>query len=647
MLSKLLSQAPETIRPGVKVGVFPVALPMSPLVFDRLLRVTVDTHLHLPDMFELVFLEGDMTNSALEAGLEIGAWVEIWGAASGLSLPMTLIAAEVTSVEAVCENMQVLTVVRGFDRSHRLQHARRTRVFTQETDASIAQRIAVEAGLIPGEIDLTTTIHTHMPQVNQTDWDFLKQRAREIGYETGVSNGLFHFRKASGTGPRALLPGFDLTYKENLLSFHPSITTANLTPMVEVRSWDNSNAKAMRASQPVTGSSASLLDPLLQPALLAWRSAGVTLPTPPPPPTNPRLAAQLLSLPNPNAFVVNDRPAGDGIFPEKALFDAAEGLANQIGSTYAEAEGLAVGHPLIQAGNAVSVDGVPLQFEGKWWVTRAQHVFDAEEQGYNTRFWATGRHDRSLLGLASLGAAQGGPPRIEGMLCGIVTDTGDPILPPKGRVKVMLPVLSPAYVTDWARVVQVGAGSNGGTYFLPEVGDEVLVGFEFGDVRRPYVIGGLLNNNSSYHLNGLGGPAVMPPVAGQVVRRGFVSPTGNRLSFYDMVTAGEGPSLQSGVVLGTKSENLALSIDQKLGTVTLACKPLPPESTNPAGTITIECGEAGTININAGQGGKVNIEGGAEVAVKALKISLTAQTSIEMNAPQSIALKSPSIDLGA
>ncbi|WP_406410964.1 phage baseplate assembly protein V [Streptomyces sp. NBC_01614] len=626
--------------------VFPAALPLSPLVSDRLVRVSVDTHLHMPDMFELVFLESSTTNSAMESGLMIGSWVVITGKAAGVPDASELMGGEVTSIEAVCENMQVLTVVRGLDRSHRLQHARRTRVFTQETDSSIAMQIAEGAGLVPMEVEPTLTIHTHMPQVNQTDWEFLKQRAREIGYETGVRDGVFYFRKASGSGLLSLLPGFDLTYKKNLLSFQPSVTSANLTSMVEVRSWDSDNAKAMVAREAVSGSTADLMDITLKPAVLAWRAAGLNVPIPPPPPANPRLAAQLLSLPNPNAFVVNDRPAGDGLLPEMAVADAAAGLAEQIGSTYAEAEGVAIGHPDIQAGRAVSVDGVPLQFEGKWWVTRAQHVFDADDGGYRTRFWVSGRHDRSLLGLTSMGASQGAPPRIEGLLCGIVTDTGDTGLPPKGRVKVMLPVLSPSYVTDWARVVQVGAGADGGAYFLPEVGDEVLVGFEFGDVRRPYVIGGLLNNNSSYHLDGLGGPAVMPPVAGQVVRRGFASPTGNRLTFHDVATVG-GPSLQSSVVLGTKSENIALSIDQKMGTVTLSCKPVPPESSNPAGTITIECGEGGTININSGQGGKVNVEGGAEVAVKALKISLTAETSIEMSAPQSIALKSPSIDLGA
>jgi uncharacterized protein involved in type VI secretion and phage assembly len=60
-------------------------------------------------------------------------------------------------------------------------------------------------------------------------------------------------------------------------------------------------------------------------------------------------------------------------------------------------------------------------------------------------------------------------------------------------VKVKYPWLAPDHASDWARVVVPGGGSARGIAFLPEVNDEVLVGFELGDVHHPYVIGGLWN----------------------------------------------------------------------------------------------------------------------------------------------------------
>jgi uncharacterized protein involved in type VI secretion and phage assembly len=81
--------------------------------------------------------------------------------------------------------------------------------------------------------------------------------------------------------------------------------------------------------------------------------------------------------------------------------------------------------------------------------------------------------------------------RISGAVVGIVTNNSDP--DGFGRVKVKFPWLSDADESYWARIAVLMAGNDRGSYFLPEVEDEVLVVFEQGDVRFPYVIGALWN----------------------------------------------------------------------------------------------------------------------------------------------------------
>jgi uncharacterized protein involved in type VI secretion and phage assembly len=49
-------------------------------------------------------------------------------------------------------------------------------------------------------------------------------------------------------------------------------------------------------------------------------------------------------------------------------------------------------------------------------------------------------------------------------------------------------------LTDWVRVAQPYAGNGYGSYWLPEVGDEVILAFNLGDLNKPYVIGSLWNN---------------------------------------------------------------------------------------------------------------------------------------------------------
>jgi uncharacterized protein involved in type VI secretion and phage assembly len=98
-------------------------------------------------------------------------------------------------------------------------------------------------------------------------------------------------------------------------------------------------------------------------------------------------------------------------------------------------------------------------------------------------------HSRSSSGLGG---------RWFGVYPALVTDIKDP--DSQGRVRVSLP-WAPDTASDryeaWARMATLMAGNNRGSWFIPEVNDEVLVGFEAGDPRRPYVLGVLWNGQDS------------------------------------------------------------------------------------------------------------------------------------------------------
>ncbi|MCI0496376.1 phage baseplate assembly protein V, partial [candidate division KSB1 bacterium] len=81
-----------------------------------------------------------------------------------------------------------------------------------------------------------------------------------------------------------------------------------------------------------------------------------------------------------------------------------------------------------------------------------------------------------------------------GVFPALVSDINDP--EGQGRVKVKLP-WSPDTGNEvyevWARLATLMGGNNRGSWFIPDVNDEVLIAFECGDPRRPYVLGGLWN----------------------------------------------------------------------------------------------------------------------------------------------------------
>jgi phage protein D len=603
--------------------------PLADEAASCLIRAVVDTHLHVPGMFELTFF--DQTGNVVQtSGLSIGTKVDVLGQTDAGD-SVALIAGEVTSIEGTFERLTFYTVVRGYDLTHRLQRTRQTRTFMNMNDSDIATQVATDYGLEPGQIDPSSTLHEHLGQCDQTDWEFLNQRAREIGYETGVSDGTFYFRKASNVAEASGEP-VALTFGQNLQAFRPRLTAGNLAPEVEVRIWDPIEAKVIAARAATTTGTASLDGENPASTAQTFASGGGDEAPPEPSP----VTADLGPAPGANAFVVFDRPVANGSAITSAATAVASSVAEHVGSTFAEAEGEALGDPAIKPGSAVQVADIPAPFAGTWMVTNARHVFDLAEGGYQTRFVVSGRQDRSLLGLASAATSLPAPPRMPGLAFGIVTNNNDPNH--QGRVKVALPWLSPDYETDWAFVLQFGAGKRTGAMFLPEVGDEVLVGFEFGDPRRPCVLGGIVNSASSYSL---GGQPVKPTgMAAQVVLRGFVSAAGNVLAFHDEVPPGEPgpPPTASDITLGTGDGNLSLKIDQVAGTVTLTCKPAPPASQSPAGQLTIECGDAGTINIKAGEGGNVNIDGGTS-------LSLKAQGSIQIQSQGEVAIKGATIML--
>lgn len=626
-----LTDVSASVVPTVSVN----SVDLLPTVQPKLKRTVVDTRLHLPDMFELTFEDSDNT-VVDDLMVRIGSLVEIYGGASGTPQAECLIKGEVTSIEAEYHGMAIHTIIRGYEKAHRLQRSSRTRTFVDMKDSDIAAKIAKEAKFSPKDTEITdtATTHRHVSQISQTDWDFLRNRANEIGFETGVAQGKFFFRTASSAKPSSgglggalatagsMIAGAmgagppTLTFQQNLQSFRPRRSAANIPSDVEVRVYDYQQAEVVVGSAPLKTGTAKLDDDP-DPAALAGSFTGVPFPIPSPPkiPGLPSLGL----APSMTARVVVDRPLDWGTATTSAVDEMAKGVAEHLASTVLEAEGVSFGNPGIQAGKKVVIAGVAEEFVGEWIVTAARHSFDSEAGGYSTWFEVSGRQDRTLLGLATLGGAGVRPATVHGNVIGVVTNNNDPDT--MGRVKLGFPWLAPYYESDWARVVQVGMGKEWGNLFLPEVGDEVLVGFEFGDSRRPYVIGGLINGKTKHPL--LSGAVKPAGMSAQVVKRGLVSRTGNQLTFEDEIPSPltPNPPTTGTIVLGDADGKLQLFLDTVNGELRIVCD---GGVINPIGKISIEqksnggeitVSSAGNVTIEASAPGKLTLKGGTGIVL--------------------------------
>ena len=496
--------------------------PVPDAMEQNLVSALVDDSLNLPDMFQLTYRDPGRTAIA-DGGFSIGTPVSVRVFSDAAPGGEALITGEVTALEVEFDTSGTMTIVRGYDPSHRLFRGRHTETYTDVTYSDVARKVATRADLKVGKIDAAKTVHKHVSQGNVTDWQFLKSLASEIGYEVGCFDGKFEFRapadssKAPAAGTLATDDPLQLTLGTTLLRFRTTVTSSEQVKEVRVRGWDMQQKKA-----------------LIGTAAAETRSAAVGV--------KPTELATTFGGPS---YVGVLTP-----YATQAEVDAAaKALAEQIAGAFAEFEGVARGNPKLRAGTAVSLGLVGKPFDGKYVLTTTRHIYDPKD-GYTVWFTVSGRQERSLLGLTSGGSSNGSgmAAPINGVVAALVTDVNDP--DKLGRVKLKFPWLSDTYTTDWARSVQLGAGKDRGSVVLPEVNDEVLVAFEQGDIRRPYVLGGLYNGVDKPSL----GSGLIDGSTGAVKRRGFVSKKGHKLVFLDDAS-------KSGVMISTADNGLRIALE--------------------------------------------------------------------------------------
>jgi uncharacterized protein involved in type VI secretion and phage assembly len=552
----------------------------------------VDDSRNLPDVFVLRYRDPGGAVLA-KAGFTIGARIALKVQTADPGPPLPLMTGEITAVGLDLDRTGTFTEVRGYDHAHRLFRGRRVAVYPDMTVADVVRKVAGRAGLKVGTIDTVPGVggrpHTQFSQDNVSDWEFLSRLADAVGAQIAVVAGALDFRlpaKPSGApepNARAHTNPLVLEAHRTLVTLRASVTAAEQVPLVEVRGWDYENKQAVTstATPRAAGTEVAGVDPVA----LARKFA-----------SPPFLAAE-----SPHRTRAETRAT-------------AEALAAQLGGACIELEGSARGNPRLRAGTAVTLANVGEPFAGKYTLTSTRHLFN-DQVGYTTEFTVSGRQERSLYGLATGGQAQPGG---SGLVPAIVSDVKDPAK--LGRVKLTFPWLSKDFTSSWARVVQAGAGNGRGTVLLPEVGDEVLVGFEQGAFDSPYVLGGL--HNGQDHAPALSTAAV-DSGSGEIAARGFVSRTGHRLEF---VEAG-------GITIASGDGKLIVKLDKKSQTI---------ELTSGKG-ITVKAANGVRIDAGAGplelSGQSVEIKGTSGVKVEGATVSVAGQGQAELTSSGSVTVR--------
>ncbi len=189
--------------------------------------------------------------------------------------------------------------------------------------------------------------------------------------------------------------------------------------------------------------------------------------------------------------------------------------------------------------------------------------------------------------------------RTDGLMIGLVTNLDDP--EKLGRVKVKFPHLD-GKESDWTRLAMPMAGPKRGTFFRPEVGDEVLVGFEYGDSRRAYILGSLWSQADQ-----------PPPDDGQ--------PTQNNWRFIQsrsghIILLDDTPGKEK-ILLQDKDGQRRVVIDSANQKIQVQCDTGSVEVEAPAGDVKIKA-----INITLEATGELKLNATGNVTIQGMMVNI-------------------------
>lgn len=517
-----------------------------------LYRVEVDTSLTLPDMCVL-HLHDRNAQLVDEGPFELGAELRVGVGDEQGRGDRALFVGEITGIEPDYRRGTVVDLlVRAYDRTHRLQRGTQTRTFQNATDSDIATQVAQQAGL-RADVDATTTQHEHVFQDGISDYAFLQQRAEALGYHLWVREQTLYFKRDAEAGGGAV----DLEWGRGLLEFRPVLALAQQVNEVSVRGWNPETKREVLGSA-TSGGAAPEIGQSGSGASLAQDAFGAA-----------------------SALVVAAR-----LTAQEEADHLAQATLDRYDGRFVEADGVCVGNDAIQAGATVNITSVGQRFGGRYIVTRATHVWDTESD-YLTHFAVRGKGGDTLRELLTGRTRED---RTWPIMVGVVTNNDDPQA--RGRVRVRLPWLGDEAEAQWARVASPGAGDQRGLLLLPEVNDEVLVGFEQGDISRPIVLGGLWNGQDA-----LPAPSSDVVVNGEVNQRVWVTRLGHKIVLSD-----QNPALVRIESVGGHT----LTIDDDSGRIEL--------KTSGGNTLTLD-DNGQTIKV--GGGGQIEIESSSNLTIKA------------------------------
>lgn len=466
-----------------------------------------------------------------------------------------------------------LLVVECRDEAIKATVARKNRVFEDKKDQEAVVAALGDCGLSASMED-TKIVHTQLVQYYCTDWDFALSRADVYGMVVTTDGATVTIKKPVVSGPV-----LTVKYGVDLISFDGEVYAEDQFTTVEGVGWDPVEQKTILASS----SPASL------------NSQGNLTPG------NLSSAAGMDTV-----TLQTDALSDTGVLKEWVDATLLKTGLSRFRGTFSF-----VGNAAVIPGCIVKLEGMGARFNGDVYVGAVTHRIKKGE-------WIT----EVEMGISPMNITQqedvmappasGLYPGIEGLHIGIVEAlAGDPAS--CSRIKVQIPLLNNKPDTVWARLSQFAASNGVGSFFIPSVGDEVILGFLNNDPNQAIILGCLYSakNIPAYEITD------------DNFKRAFISPEKLKIELDDekkvitVITPGE-----NSIVINDEDKSITLK-DQNKNQIVMGEKGIEMSSDK-----DIVLKAKGNITFEAT--GKMNIKAKQDTTIEGMNVTAKAQTSLKV-----------------
>jgi Rhs element Vgr protein len=473
----------------------------------------------------------------------------------------------ITNTQRITSSYSEL-VIECKDETVKMTVNKSNRHFNDILDSDIVTQLLSDNNITDTDVDDSQTQHEQLVQSNVTDWDFMISRLDINSMICVINNGTVTVKKPKLDEDAKL----ELIYGADIIELYADMDARSQTTSVKTMSWDfeNQQVRVVESEDPNAPDEGEF--------------------------SRDELAS------------VNNQPLEirtSATLTEQETQDIvnAKKLRQELSKIRASVR--YQGIDTVIPGDFITLSGLGKNFNGKAFVSAVQHDFSEGDWtsvatlGMNEQFFTeqvNPEHPASPAGQSS---------SLQGLQIGIVTGITDDA--GQYRVKVRFPMVNDQDDGVYARVATLDAGDKRGTFFRPEMDDEVIVGFMNDDPRNPVVLGMLHSSAKS---------APIEPSDGNP-EKGYVSRNGIKLIFNDD---------KKSIHIETPG-NRVFEMDDDAGSITV--------KDDNGNKMVID-----SNGISIESASDLTIKAGTSISISAPDISIKADTSLSAEASGSASLSS-------